>query len=271
MKEFFKGAFALIIMAIAFVIANHFILSVLKAAIRINIVNNVFEELFAAMYSTAWLAFLTFLLPYDIRKTTRWITGILAAIYVIGIIVSVLEMKDSLFIASLFNAVFLIVYFKVSNAYKTLTKIDEDGNENVIIPRKRFTFGTAIFTIMYALLCSLGIIFSVAAFSLFQKLPVWTILLFLPIFELFLLSLIHSGSEALGNYFEHRFPVFPAVSRIILIHAVISIVIIFVVFVFLIVDDNGFWRQLANIAIGLLAFRIFSNLIFPYIDAISNK
>jgi hypothetical protein len=224
------------------------------------------------MYSSAWLAFLTYLLPYDIRKTTRWITGILASIYAICLVLAIVfEMKVSFFIEIILHTVFLIVYFKVSNVYTMLTKVDEDGKSIVITARERFTFGTAIFTLVYALLCTLGIVFSVVASSLLRELPVWTILIIIPVFEGFLHMLIRLGTTRLGHYFEHRFPVFPAVSRIIRIHAVISTVIIFVVFVFIISDGNGFWRGCANIAIGLLAFRIFNNLVFPYIDTLSSK
>lgn len=272
MKTLFKGTLALIIMVIAFQFANTFILSVLDVVIKKDIIMDFFKHLLDAMLSSAWLVFLTFLLPFNIKKTTRWITGILASIYAIMLILAIVfEMKASILIETILHSVFLVVYFKVSNVYNILKKVDEDGKSIVNIARQHFILGTAIFTLVFALLYSMGIVFSVAVSSLLAKLPVWTILLILPVFEGFLHSLIRLGTSRLGHYLEHRFPVFPAVSRIIRIHAVISTVIIFVVFVFIISEGEGFWRGCANIAIGLLAFRIFNNLVFPYIDTLSSK
>lgn len=225
------------------------------------------EQILNAFDLTSWLLFVTISLPFKVNKTS-----------IVFVVLFVLLLFPGSFDPKvLFNFVCVIIglifYHRIANKFNFIKKINNDLI--VDMDTDKIIWQTALYTFAFSCVFTISVLASVFSLSLLLKAPIWTILIVLPLTELLLWTIIIVIFNYFGNYLVDSLNVHPALVRSFFITTVISTVTIFIYLIPVSVNPfssgTSFFREMANFAILLFAFRVFTVSIFRFQNHISRN
>lgn len=272
MKKVIIFIISLILLGVSLNFKNLSILAFVSSTLKLEEGNKIFQGIFESYDFIIWSCFITISLPFKTLNSSRVIAGITLLLSCIGLFANFIKFSPTFLIQSICYLIATIVYFKIVNKYDFMKKVKDE--KIIFLDDKKLVWQSSLYVLLFSIIMTISIAGSVFSMYFLIDAPIWTILIVLPLGEIFVFALLQKLFQSIGIYLENKLNVHPSIVRSLYISSILTIIVMLSCFVALpggFFSGIGFFRVIANCSIMFFAFRIFAVSIFQFQNNISRQ